>query len=187
MGAKGETSMQEPGKVSAEMTEMMAEGLGERTLSRKERREMMQREEQQSQQEAQEQPVDVDEPTREFHPVSRGKNQDVAEEGEPVSLFDDDEAWISTRKRGRGKADLPPRARRAERQKRKQERRAELEAEDDEEDVEDEEETPAPIRRSKSARRVEEDEIDDEDDYDEDDEDDEPVRGIAAPRRDVHE
>lgn len=95
--AGGEISMQEPRKITTEMTEMMADGLGERTLSRRERREMAQRQaegehEHKSEEEERRQEPGVDEPTREFRPISRERAQEQSVNIEPpASLFDDEE------------------------------------------------------------------------------------------------
>ena len=95
---EGEISMQEPRKVESvdtEMTQLMAEGLGERTLSRKERRELQKRQEAAAAEDvrfkaepvAQDAESD-DEPTREFMPISRERTAANRSIEPPVSLFD---------------------------------------------------------------------------------------------------
>ena len=113
--------MQEPRKVEkvdTEMTQLMAEGLGERTLSRKERRELQKRQEAAAAEDVQVNAEPVaqdaegdDEPTREFLPISRERTAAAIKSIEPpVSLFDsgdeeeEDEAEIE-----------PPISRRAQR------------------------------------------------------------------------
>ena len=175
--AGGDDSMQQPrklGSVDTEMTQLMAEGLGERTLSRKERRALQQ------QQDAEPSPVvrdldsdaqgdRMDEPTREFRPISRERAAMAAQGIEPpASLFDDGEAEEEEIE--------PPISRRAQRRAEKARRLAEEEDSYDDEDDEDGYDDEPPKKRSR--RRDDYDDEDGyEDGYDDEDDYDEPVRG----------
>ena len=172
--------MQEPRKIDTEMTELMAEGLGERTLSRRERRELQQRREAEREAIAPTSGHDedmedgVDEPTREFMPISRERAATSSREIEPpASLFDDDEDEEEIE---------PPISRRAQRLQRKEARLDEEYEDEDDYDDEDEDE-PAPKKRSaRTSRRHAYDE-DDEDDYDDDyDDDDDEDDDYDEPR-----
>ncbi len=176
----GEIDMQEPRKIDTEMTELMAEGLGERTLSRRERRELQQRREAEREAIAPASGHDedmedgVDEPTREFMPISRERAATSSREIEPpASLFDDDEDEEEIE---------PPISRRAQRLQRKEARLDEEYEDEDDYDDEDEDE-PAPKKRSaRTSRRHAYDE-DDEDDYDDDyDDDDDEDDDYDEPR-----
>ena len=173
--AGGDDSMQQPrklGPVDTEMTQLMAEGLGERTLSRKERRALQQ------QQDAEPSPVvrdldsdaqgdRMDEPTREFRPISRERAAMAAQGIEPpASLFDDGEAEEEEIE--------PPISRRAQRRAEKARRLAEEEDSYDDEDDEDGYDDEPPKKRSR--RR---DDYDDEDGYD-----DEPPKKRSRRRDD---
>ena len=146
----GEIDMQEPRKIDTEMTELMAEGLGERTLSRRERRELQQRREAEREAIAPASGHDedmedgVDEPTREFMPISRERATTSSREIEPpASLFDDDEDEEEIE---------PPISRRAQRLQRKEARLDEEYEDEDDYDDEDEDE-PAPKKRSARTSR----------------------------------
>ena len=194
--AGGEISMDEPRKVETvdtEMTQLMAEGLGERTLSRRERRELQKRQEAAPENAAHEESAPaqddgeegVDEPTREFMPISRERAARSVEP--PVSLFADEDEEEEEEEIE------PPISRRAQRRAEKARRLEEEEDEDDYDDEDDEdedyEEEPKKRRHSRSARRDDPDDEDDDED-DEDDYDEEPRKkrlSRSARRRDDYD
>ena len=187
----GDRFMEQRQKISTEMTESMAEGLGERGLSRKERRELALKAQENSKSELEaEEPERVDEPTREFKPVSREKlpAKEEAEEEKPTLLLDE----ISLFDEEEDEEEESPRKRREQRKRKESRREKKRDYDEDEEDDydEDEEEYEPPIKKSrkKSRRYEEEDEYDDydedEEEYDDYDEDDyEPRRRHSHSRR----
>ena len=185
---------QENNKVN--MTALMADGLEDGTLSRRERRLLKERQEALKRAAEPEAPEDasIDEPTREYKPVPRPQAQpDAAVPSEPVaSLFGDDDLP----RRRNAKRDDYDEDDYDEPKSRKHARRDE----DDDEDDYDEPKSRKHARRDedddeddydepKSRRRGRRDEDDDEDDYDEpksrrrarrddyDEDDEEPRRG----------
>lgn len=193
-------SMDDQEKKSVDMTESMASGLGEQTLSRRERRLLKER------QANHEQALDVDsakeasvdEPTREYKPVARPQTRTDTESASGIAFFDEDEP--DSRKKA-AKKDVYDGDEPADPKGRKK-----LIKKDDDDDDYDE-----PKSRKKSAKKDDDDfdepksrkkapkdDYDDEDDFDEpkprkksrkddyDDEDDydEPISRKKAPKDD---
>ncbi len=164
---------QENNKVN--MTDIMADGLNDGTLSRRERRLLKERQEALKRAEEAQTPDEdatIDEPTREYKPVARPQTQDEPESAaEPIpSLFDEDEG---ARRKSARRDDYDDED---DYETPKSRKRAKRDDYDDEDDYE----TPKSRKRAKrddyddeddeepkSRKRAKRDDYDDEDDYEE--------------------
>ena len=185
--------MEDQTKKTPDLTELMSDGMDEKILSRRERRELRMKQEAaaaanaESASEAPAAPelsadsIVPDEPTREYQIVTRASKEEPA--AEPVSddalFMDEDEAEEESVKKP-ARNGLFGRSRKA----------AEDDYDDDydEDDEDDEDDEPVKPRktRGRKARKYEddyEDDYDEDEDYDDDDYDDEPRSRSRKSRR----
>ncbi len=175
-------------ETKTDLTDLMAEGMGEHILSRRERRQLRMQQEGASQPQEEAEPASEmpapDEPTREYQFVSRPGTEAPAREEAPetgrkdkkAARYEDDEDDYDDYDDEEEEEEKKPRFLKKAKKNKKAARYED--DEDDYDDFDDEEDEDddyqAPSRGRKKAARYEDDEDDYDDDYDEDydDEDD---------------
>ena len=165
-------------ETKTDLTDLMAEGMGEHILSRRERRQLRMQQEGASQPQEETEPASEmpapDEPTREYQFVSRPGTEAPAREEAPetgrkdkkAARYEDDEDGYDDYDDEEEEEEKKPRFLK---KAKKNKKAARYEDEDDYDDFDDEEDDDyqAPSRGRKKAARYEDDE-DDYDDYDDD-------------------